>query len=269
MSPQKRITVILILLSFCAYYSNAFAQTDEKWIKEYTLESLDGTPQKVYLLHEIGADSYIIKCSNDSIRIDDTYGISGEPVILNKNFLRIVYNPRLGSNQSCERVLFLCISNKKLYIAMHVTLNYYYELTEVYNKKADSLKLFNEKSVYELKLKLTGGNKNDYKLTANIHDMNSSKHDPSTNYNYDDKTVLNFDAHENIFYNDFIELNTMFNVYDPDPAIGEHKQRITGNFPIIKLGKMEYYYINDRWYEGSKDDNGKNILFGYSTSNAH
>ena len=241
----------------------AFAQIVEKQVKGYTIQSLDGTSEKIYVTDDYMHDSIKIRCLKDSLQIEQDYQVDSAS-ILNKNFLRIIYRPKCGSDCRLRGIIFLCVKGGKLYVSMRATLLFEEEITRVYDRRTDSLKLFDEKSVYKLKLRLTGENKSDYKLLANIHDMNSSKHDPLTSYNHDDKTTLNFDVQENIFYNDFKDINASFDIWDP--KAGEVKRRITGNFPVIKLGRKEYYYINDIWYEGSGVGNNS-ITTDYTWTN--
>jgi hypothetical protein len=164
---------------------------------------------------------------------------------------------RCGSNCHLRHVIILCVSDRKLYVSMQFTFLFKEEITQVYDRLADSLKLFNEKHVYEMALNLTG--KNEYKLIANIHDINSSKHDPTTNYDNYDKTTLNFDPKEHIFYNDFEDIDAIFRIWNPE--VGESKKRITGNYQLIKLGRLRYIYIDGIWYEeGGKAANGERDL---------
>ena len=248
----KPVIAVLMILSLCILDEAADAQKPKRDI--YTIMSLDGKPQKIYVEDDYVNNIIRIKCLNDSLYIDDTYQLEGIPVVLDKNFLELKYAPRIGSNIRTRRVLILCVNKSKLFLALHITYFDSFELTEVYDRRADSLKLFNEKSLYEVKLNLIGQNKSNYKLTAFIHDMNSSKHDPSTNYNQDDKTILRYDTTSNIFYNDFKNVNDL-------PT-----RTVNSSFPIIKLGRREYYYIDDAWYEIGKDCDGNRIMIKYSVN---
>jgi hypothetical protein len=227
-----------------------------------TIQSFEGVSQSIFVLLDYN-DRIKISCLKDTLCIYNSYGVEGKPIVLNKNLLEIIYALKVGSNIRERRAIFICVSGNKLHVPLHIESLLSSELTEVFDKRADSLKLFDEKRIYQVRLKLVGENKNDYKLYANIHDENVSKYDPSTNYNNDAKAILNFDEKENIFYDDYRSIDAVFTVWHPEIE-SEKKQHIAGVFPVVRLGKVEYYFINDEWFEKGGDLNGKNYLIGYA-----
>jgi hypothetical protein len=231
-------------------------------LQTYTIRSLDGIPQKISVMLDYD-DRLKISYLKDTLCVYRSYGVEGKPLILGGKFLEIMYGYKEGSNIEKRRALFLCINRNKLYVPMEVTSLSTFDLGEVYNKEADSLKLFNEYARYELKLKLSGKNGASYKLAAKVYDMSVSKRDPPTNHYHVSNTTLNFDSTENIFYNDYKNIDETLTVYYPDTQT-EKKQHIKGAFPVISLGKIEYYYINKGWFEKGSSENRGNYLTGYS-----
>ncbi|WP_419700277.1 hypothetical protein [Mucilaginibacter sp. NFX135] len=209
--------------------------------------------------HEVGDQKLVITSLNDRIIIDDFIGFSEEIFILKESFLSVHYTVRSGSNQSREHLLLLCINNNKLYEALHAISLSTYDVVNVYDKKADSLKLFDEHGKYGLSTKLICIDKDHYKLSVNIQDESKSKRDPKTDHNYNKLTNLNFDMNRGVFYSTFKDISKYFTIYDPK-ARKEIRQYIMGRYPAIELGKNNYYYINNGWYEEGYDDH----LFKYT-----
>ena len=235
------------------------AAKSEEPSQVYNIKSFDGIGQKIYITPNYVDNILTIRCLKDTLKIYSFTGIEGQVNILDSNFLEITYSIRVGSNVKLRQMLLLCIHNNKICEALNATSLSSSELTEVYDKVTDSLKLFNEKSIYELKVNLTGDNKNNYKLNAHIHDENISKHDPRTNYNYSKQVVLNFDVNQYIFYSSNEDIREYFTMYDPKTQ-SEHKQFIWGTIPVISLGKSNYYFIKGEWYEKGT----KNYLLKYA-----
>ncbi len=254
MAIIKYILIVIILLFIGSISSKA---------QSYNVESFNGNIQKIHISPDYINNTLTITCLNDTIHINDFTDIRDDVNILDKRFLEIVYSIRGGSDIHLRRVLLLCVNNNKLLQPLDVDFLSSYDLSTVYNKNADSLKLFDEHSLYQLKLSLIGDNKNNYKLNVNVYDENKSKHSPTTNYVYNKQVILSLDTNLNVFYSTIKDVSKYFTVYDPKTQI-ENKLYIIGTFPIITLGKKNYYYIKNEWYE--ENDNNYLVKFSFTST---
>ncbi len=201
--------------------------------KIFNITSLEDRQEKVKIIPDYVDRVLKICCSKDTININDFWGVPPESRLLNKKFIVIKYEVRGGSNLGLGNTLILCLNHHKLCEAIHV-LRYT-------NWDSEDLK-----TNYHIKLRLDGGNINNYKLTVYVHDDVNSKKEPETNYIYDNETILSFDKRLNVFYN---IKETMGGDYLVSNKENTTQQKINGNFPVVILGRQVYYSINNKWYE--------------------
>ena len=237
---------ILISLLFAGFL-NQSAKSQIYYIKAF-----DGSPQKILLTPDDAHRTLTITCLNNTIHLPGFTGIIGEPVVLNKSFLQIVYNARGGTGVRELRLLLLCAHNKKLVESLHVTSLFNEEFMD-FNPEAGTPGGVTVKAAYELTLSLTGNDSDTYKMTGKIHGEKKSKADPKTDYNYNQAGVLNFDTARYIFYSKREHLSQYFNVYDAKSR-EDIKLYVMGVMPAVILGNKTYYYIKGRWYERGDDD---------------
>ena len=222
---NKRVIAITILLFLCSF---SICQT-------YSVKSLDGQDCKINVITDEKNNLTKLIYSSDTICLNDFY-LAAKAQVLNNCFLKVNYSERGGTGVTFQRQLYACISGNRLIIALDILDKDAEELTRVFDNAADSLKLFGEHILYQVKLNLVGSNVDNYRIKANIHNHRQSKQSPSDNCDYYKTDSLNFDNKLNIFYNGF---------KSPDGKI---------KYPAITLDKNEYYYIDNSWYE--KNENG-------------
>src|SRR5260370_30093298 len=169
MIRRAAISIIFFIFS-CCLHNVARAQS-------FDIESLDGVKTKIVLSHELASGILAISHFKDTIFINEFMDIE-EVHVLKGKFLQVVYEVRTGSDQNLIQLVLLCVNYGKLYQAMHVESYLSYDIDKVWDKKADSLKLFDEHGLYELKLNLLGNDKSSFKLVVDIHNESKSKHDP-------------------------------------------------------------------------------------------
>lgn len=222
--------------------------------KVYNITSLDGKKEQIHIMPDYPNHILRISCLKDTISIYDYWDVPPEISVLNKNFIEVKYEVRGGSDVGLGNVFLLCTDRKKIYEAIHV-LRY---MTSEGGGTDEG---------YHIRLRLIGNKKSNYKLYVHIHDYSHSKYDPQSNYNYNNLSILNFDKVRDVFYSTKEYLYDTFTIYDPkkmdDTNNWGFKQTISGNFPVIILGKDSYYSINKSWY-GMAD---KMSLRKYSTHN--
>lgn len=242
---MKRCAALMIALIFMlsfdhlsaqAWLKTAEAKATKRDTKTYHLVSVDGKNQTVKIIPDY--ESHVLKITSlkETISIQDFWGVPPETRLLNKSFIEIKYAVRGGSNVGLGNLLIICLSGAHLYEAVYAC---WYSNGETGDEQEE----------YHIKLNISGNNANNYKLNVHVHDYVSSKHDPETNYVYDDSTVLAFDKKLNVFY------SIKHGLYDHFiTAKNKIKQKVTGIFPMIILGKETYYFINGRWYTGDLDE---------------
>lgn len=239
---MNKCAALIIALIFILYFDHLFAQDllktaeakeTKRDTKTYQLASIDGKNQTVTIIPDY--ESHILKITSlkETISIQDFWGVPPEIRLLSKHFIEINYAVRGGSNVGLGNTLIVCVNDNHLYPAM-------YALRYINGETSD------QKEEYRIKLNISGNNANNYKLNMHIHDYVNSKHDPETNYVYDNNTVLAFDKKLNVFY------SVKDGLYDHFiTAKNKIKQKVTGIFPMIILGKETYYFIRGRWYTGN------------------
>jgi hypothetical protein len=150
---------------------------------------------------------------------------------LSKQFLKINYEVRGGSNFGLGNSLIICVSNNKLYEALHVLRYTDWESELV--------------KTYIVKLALVT-QKKDYVLTASIRDKSLSSINPETNYDYTNTSKLHFDKKLKIFYSIKHDLYDTLKVSYHDTT---YKREIQGNFPEVILEDNKYVFIGGQWFE--------------------
>ena len=240
---MKKYLIMFILLILM---QNSYKVMAQNSIRTYQIKSLGGRNCKVKVWDDFENGTVRIIYLKDTINVYESTGID-KTEILNNNFIEINYRFRGGSDIAVGNVVILCVNNNKLCEAAHVE---GYINWDVHGEKADN----------HIKISLGGSNKKNYKLNVNVYDRFSSKNEPQSNYKYYNRSILYFDVNRNVFYSLKKDVYQSFAIYD-HKTNKENKQQIRGNYPVIILGKDNYYFIKNEWY--SVGDN--NQLSNYSS----
>lgn len=239
---KRRIILLSLLMAICSLHDTISAQT-------YSLQSFEGAKVQINLTYKPSHGTLAIGCLKDTLFLVDYMDIDNVKV-LNSRFLQITYTKRAGSNEDLANMLLLCVDNNKLCQAMHIRSSSTYDMRNIYHIKGN----LSEYQLFKVKAKLLGNSKNTYKLNLNIHDESSSERNPKTNHNYNKQIMLSFDPGQNIFYSARQAISKSFTVYDPKTQ-QTIKRDVNGTVPVITLGKSNYYYVKDEWYEKGSNDN--------------
>jgi len=223
--------------------------------------------EKQYLLHGV-SDSlrYSVTVEENVIdgfttfsSVEDTLKIFGVQDIQTATvhaeaFLEIQFKVSGGSGVKVRRKILLCVSQGKIYKTLDVLSEVTSRVTEVYDKAADSLKLFDEKEDYHVTLSIKQKG-NHYKAVLSESKKTESKYNPSQNESFDKAYTLDFDQGAYFFYNSMKRLNKRYKVYSSQNNEVIEKF-ISEEVPCLQLYEKLYLFINNEWYL----DNGNDSL---------
>ena len=206
----------------------------KKDTKIFNIQSLEGKALRVKVLPDYVHNILCIIYLTDTLKVFDYWDMRPETSYLSKQFLKINYEVRGGSNFGLGNSLILCVSNNKLHEALHV-LRYT-------DWESELVKTYNVKFAFEAREK-------EYMLTARIKDKSFSTTNPETNYSYTSTSKLHFDKKLKVFYSVKKDLYDTLRVNYPNTT---YKQDIQGNFPEVILEDNKYVFIGGQWFELDK-----------------
>lgn len=282
MTLPKPATITLLLVFFCLFNSNANAQlwrylndSPEKEkaaelaiereassvkaasmvaysdtlrykIITYDIQTLDGLNDKISMYYIPFSGQLTIKSTNDSLNIVD-YTSTDSVHFINKNFLELLYSPRGGSDDGYQNTMILYVMNGKIGIAMQIETDHQFDFAKGWGE-------------YYATVKLTGENRDSYKLHVKTNDRLYSKAKHVRSLNLNNRFVLNYDKKRNIFYNNFRMINGRSCIWDYSTD-KLHIKYFKGKYPVIKLDDHNYCYTKGIWYAVGKNNfNGKSTL---------
>jgi hypothetical protein len=235
---SKRLLLVLCILFIIKTMS--FAQDEllenriihtKKDTKTFNIQSLEGKILKVKVLPDYVHNILYVLYLTDTIRIFDYWDVPPQTSYLSKQFFKINYEVRGGSNLGLGNSLVICVSNDKLYEALHV-LRYS-------DWESDLVKTYNTKFALV-------SHKQEYVLTANIRDKSASTSNPETDYDYSNISKLHFDKKLKVFYSIKKNFYDTLQVVYPQTS---YRRAIEGNFPEVILGDSKYLFIGSQWFE--------------------
>jgi hypothetical protein len=236
---SMRFVLILFLFLFISK-SVLFAQDEllenrivqtKKDTRTFNIQSLEGRTVRIKILPDYVHNILCVIYLTDTVKVFDYWDVSPKTSYLSKQFLKINYEVRGGSNLGLGNLLIVCVSNNKLYEALHVLRysDWESELVKTYNVKFAFL-----------------NNKKDYILTASLRDKSFSSINPETNYDYSNSSKLHFDRKLKVFYSIKYDLYDTLKVSYHDTT---YRREIQGNFPEIILEDVKYVFIGGQWFE--------------------
>ena len=209
---------------------NRIAHT-KKDTRNFDILSLEGRIVKVRVVPDYTRNILGVIYLRDTVKIFDFWGVHPETSYLSKQFLKINYEVRGGSNLGNGNSLLICISNNKIYKALHVLRYMDWEQGGLIKR-------------YHVKLELLTHEKK-HVITASVRDNSNSSTNPETNYNYSNRSTLHFDEKLKIFYSVKKDLYDTLKVSNHNAT---YTRPIGGNFPEILLGAIKYVYIEGQWF---------------------
>ena len=239
---SKHFLLVFVILSF-NLKSLLFAQDEllenrivqtKKGTRIFDLQSLEGRTVRVKVLPDYVHDILCVIYLKDTVKVFDYWDVPPEVSHLSKQFLKINYEVRGGSNLGMGNSLIICVSNQRLHEALHVLryADWESELVKTYNVNF-ALKSY----------------KKDYELEVRIRDKSASSVNRETNYDYTSSSRLHFDKKLKVFYSIKRDLYDTLKVNYHDTS---YMHDIQGNFPEVILEDNKYIFIGGQWFEFNK-----------------
>lgn len=237
---NRRFLVLLCLILF--FSKNILLAQDEllenrivqakKDTRTFNIQSLEGKTVSVKVLPDYARNILCVIHLNDTVKVFDYWDVAPKTAYLSKHFLRIDYEVRGGSNLGLGNSMIICVSNNKLYEALHVLQYTDWESGELVKK-------------YDVKFALVT-RKENYMINASVRDKSISTNNPETNYKYTNRSQLHFDKKLKVFYSIKQNLYDTLKVTYHDTT---YKRKIEGNFPEVLLEDNKYVLIGGQWFE--------------------
>lgn len=243
-----RIRLVLII---CFASSSLLGQQIEK---QYLLRGISDSMRYSVTVEENVIDGFTTFSSvNDTLKI---FGVQDIQIVTvhAEAFLEIQFKVRGGLGVTVRRKVLLCVSQGKIYKTLDLLSEITSRVTEVYDKVADSLKLFDEKEDYHVTLSIKQKG-NYYKAVLSESKKVESKYDPSQNESFGKSYELDFDPGGFFFYNSTKRLNKRYKIYSSQNNNTVEKF-ISEEVPCIQLYKNVYLLIDTEWCL----DNGNDSL---------
>lgn len=240
MAIRNIVLLILTLLMYC----QVFSQQIEK--REVVLTSLEGVSFKVFVELNSVDDRIKIRLNDkETLCIGEYRGLVDGIKILAGKFMMLRYKVRGGSGTKLQHTVFVCIAQEHLYKALDIISLDSYELTNMYDKEADSLNLYDESGIYKIDVIKLNGNKNEsYQLIAREYEKVKSKIDINKNHETTDTISLCWDKKKKVFYSQYEQLNGTYMFNETNSIKTFRKESI----PYVKFKKELYFYIENIWY---------------------
>lgn len=236
-----------MLIIVCLFSSGTFAQ-------EYKLQGIDNALRySLNVQEDVINEITTLSTQMDSVKILKVQDI--ERITVHENaFLEIEFRVRGGAGVKMRRKVLVCLSGGEIHRALDVISEISSTVTEVYDKVADSLKLFDEKENYHLAISIIK-NGSVYKATLSESKKTESKYDLLRGESFEKKSELDFDAGGCFFYNSMKHLNKRYKLYSPRDKTALEKF-MSMEVPCIQLYQSRYLLIDNEWCI----DNGNDFL---------
>jgi hypothetical protein len=247
MAMRIRLTVIVCFLSF-----RILGQE----IKEkHLLRGVDDNePYSVTIQEDVVNEITTLSIGVNTVTISGVQDI--KTVTLHSEvFLEVQFRIRGGSGIKVRRAVLLCVSQGKIYKALDVLSEVTSRVSEVYDKVADSLKLFDEKEDYQIMISIKHAEGKLYSAILSERIRIESKYNPTQNLSHDKPYELQFDPGGFFFYNSTKRLNRHYQIYSSRNNKTVDKF-VSEEVPCIQLYDKRYLLIDHEWCL----DNGNDSL---------
>lgn len=222
---------------------------------EYCLKGIeDSLSYSVAIKQDLANEVTHFSLQNHTL---DIFGVQDiKSIVLHANaFLEVQFRIRGGSGVRVRRTVLLCVSEGRIYRSLDVLSEVTSRLNKVYDKTADSLKLFDEKEDYHVKVSVNQIEGSNYQTVLSESKRVESKYNPSQNISFEKSYELDFDRAGYFFYNSMQRLNKRYKVSSARDNKTLEKS-ISTEAPCVQLYENRYLYLDDGWCF----DNGQDSL---------
>lgn len=240
--------IFISILCSPIFYSLSTSKSDTV---HYLTGLDDGLEYEISVDEDLVNDITYFRINDIEERILGVRGIESISTQLNR-FLEVQFIVRGGSGVKIRRKVIFCISKKKIHKCLDVISSSSSILKEVYDKVADSLRLFDEKEDYELAITLVQRNDTYQALLTETKTI-ESKFDSSQNESFSNRVKLEFDKAGCFFYNSIKKINEVYNIYSAT-SNQTRKELIKGELPSIELYQGYYILIQNDWCVNNRGD---------------
>jgi hypothetical protein len=242
MSGAAMLLILIVGVLICKGQGNLVSD------KQYVLKDIKTRRLYVWHVSQYPSDVTTITVWKgekivDSLFINDVRGIA-EMSIKSDAFLDIKFMIRGGTDVSIHKEVIICLSNATLYKSLVVISDIVARVNEVYDKRADSLKSFDEKEDYHVLFEIDERDGN-YKLIASESLEVQSKYKPSQNASIQKRHELSFDRGGCFFYSSFKTITRRKKILlSAGIAIEKY---LNDEVPYVQFYDREYFLLDTDW----------------------
>lgn len=240
-----------LILIACLISSTLLGQEIEK---QYFLHGVDDSLRySIDIQEDVINEITTFSTQEYALKIFKVQDIENVTVYAN-TFLQIQFRVRGGSGIKLRKNVLLCVSRGKIFKALDILSNVSSVVPEVYDKVADSLKLFDEREDYHVTVSIKQKG-NYYKAVLSESKKVELKYNPSQNESFEKSYELDFDPGGYFFYNSMKRLNKRYKVNSSkDNQVSE--KVFSEKVPCMQLYQTAYLLIDGEWFL----DNGNDSL---------
>jgi len=242
-----RITSCGILMMFVGNLMLSQEVRDEQVL---TLKSMDQHDVVIHILMDDLTEMLSANIDSDQqLHLYDFRGLVSPIEIVGQHFLMLHTHARGGLGVKIERLCLLCVNHEKLCIALDILSRFEEHVGLVFDRRADSLHLFDENSFYQVTIGDVHSVGQSYNMSVTINDTIRSRYEPETNHSVSDSVIAFFDDRIGVFATGYTPLQGEFTI-DDAPGTTVYKREFFQSeiFPSIELGRFEYFFIDASWY---------------------
>jgi hypothetical protein len=229
-------------LVFCFLCSNLFGNQGDR---QYTLIGLDdGRKYAVTVSDKYAEDLATFSIKGDSLTILGVRGIDTLSIHSGK-FFEVKFRVRGGSGVRLREVVLLSISGQRIHRNLHIQSDVSSRMDRAYDRVADSLKLFDEKSDYHVTIGIKEFDSR-YQLLLAESKVVTSKYNPSQNESFQKSYELTYDVGGHFFYYNLVQFDRSFEISTPNDDTTTTRF-VNGQLPAIQLHGWFYMLVDNKW----------------------
>ncbi len=242
---QIFVSLVIVLLA-----NDSMAQSNVETHKYNLLSLEDGQTSITVVSDGIAGKITIESPGCESICVPNFKGMVHPPSVLGEKFLAINFQVKAGTKTRAEDYVLVCVSSGEICIAFNVSSSMHGEISEWFDKRADSLGYYDEIITEFVPLELLHQDGTCMLLGTEKHYEKSNMPNVK-NVDSRDTIRLSFDPQEKVFYQTWKELKGTYKVFALDENRGWIQTKKTfavAKYMTFRLYGDEYYFIENKWF---------------------